>query len=89
MSDMTTFTVRDLDRTPSRVLDACDREGEVQVRRRDGTTYRILSPKGPALKRTAKIPDFEARRKLIYGDMKKNITPAQTEEFYKAIASER
>ena len=47
MSDMKTFTVRDLDRSPSVVLDACDRDGEARIRRRDGKTYRLLPDTGP------------------------------------------
>lgn len=39
MSAMKTFTVRELDRAPSRVLEACDRDGEARIRRRDGKTY--------------------------------------------------
>jgi hypothetical protein len=39
LSDMKTFTVRDLDRQPGVVLDACDQEGAVHIRRRDGRTY--------------------------------------------------
>jgi hypothetical protein len=86
MSDMTTFTVRDLDRTPSRVLDACDREGEVLIRRRNGQTYRVLSPKGAASTRPAKYPDFEARKKLIFGDLQ--YTDEQWAYFSKQIAGE-
>jgi hypothetical protein len=38
---MKTFTVRELDRTPAVVLDACDREGAVRIRRRDGRSYTV------------------------------------------------
>jgi hypothetical protein len=38
---MKTFTVRDLDRKPSAVLDACDKEGAVRIRRRNGRSYRL------------------------------------------------
>ena len=41
MSDMKTFTVRDLDRQPGVVLEACDLEGEVRIRRRNGRQYRL------------------------------------------------
>jgi hypothetical protein len=59
MSDMKTFTVRDLDRAPALVLDAAEADGAVIVKRRDGRTYRIQpeSAKRPA----GKLPDFEAR----------------------------
>ena len=38
---MKTFTVRDLDRSPAVVLDTCDREGAVRIRRRNGHNYTI------------------------------------------------
>jgi len=41
LSDMKVFTVRDLDRQPAVVLDACDKEGAVRVRRRNGHSYTI------------------------------------------------
>jgi hypothetical protein len=41
MSDMKTFTVRDLDRQPASVLDACDKEGAVRIRRRNGHSYTV------------------------------------------------
>ncbi|MBM3832476.1 MAG: hypothetical protein FJ403_04215 [Verrucomicrobia bacterium] len=43
---MKTFTVRDLDRQPAVVLDACDREGSVRVRRRDGRSYTVRRDDG-------------------------------------------
>ena len=38
---MKTFTVQDLDGSSKSVLEACDREGAVLVRRPDGQTYLI------------------------------------------------
>ncbi len=63
LSDMKTYTVRDLDREPSAVLDACDAEGAVLIRRRDGRTYSLRPEKAP--QRRAIFPDFAARRKLM------------------------
>jgi hypothetical protein len=42
LSDMKTFTVRELDRKPGAVLDTCEREGAVRIRRRDGRSYRMV-----------------------------------------------
>jgi hypothetical protein len=39
LSDMKTFTVRELDRQPAVVLDACDKEGVVRIRRRNGRSW--------------------------------------------------
>lgn len=41
MSDMKTFTVRDLDRSPAKVLAAADRDGIARVRSRTGRTYAV------------------------------------------------
>lgn len=41
MSDMKTFTVRDLDRSPAKVLAAADRDGVARVRSRNGRTYAV------------------------------------------------
>lgn len=64
MSDMKTFTVRELDRQPARVLDTADRDGVVEIRRRDGRLYE-LQPK-PTGKRITALPDFRARLKKIF-----------------------
>jgi hypothetical protein len=50
LSDMKTFTVRDLDRKPALVLDACDREGAVRIQRRDGRKYTVRPEEGAAQK---------------------------------------
>jgi hypothetical protein len=67
LSDMKTFTVRQLDREPATVLDACDREGIVQVRRRDGRVYSIQS--AAAGHKPISLPDFAARRRAIFPKM--------------------
>lgn len=60
---MKTYTVRDLDREPGAVLDACDAEGAVLIRRRDGRTYSLRPEKAP--QRRAIFPDFAARRRAM------------------------
>ncbi len=57
---MKTFTVRDLDRQPAIVLDACDKEGAVRIRRHNGHTY-TLRPDEP---RSSKA-SAEARRRWL------------------------
>jgi hypothetical protein len=49
MSDMKTYTVRDLDRQPGVVLAACDREGEVRIQRRNGRSYRLLAEQAESM----------------------------------------
>jgi len=63
MSDMKTFTVRELDRAPAAVLDAADREGVVRVKRRDG---RVYSVQPEARQCVTELPDFRARLKKIF-----------------------
>jgi hypothetical protein len=58
---MKTFTVRDLDRKPSAVLDASEKEGVVCIQRRDGRRY-TLAPEGRRASRR-ELPDFRARMK--------------------------
>lgn len=65
MSDMKIFTVRDLDRRPGEVLEACDAQGEARIRRRDGRTY-VLKAEAPAPGRIAGLPDFAARRRKLF-----------------------
>jgi hypothetical protein len=63
MSDMKTFTVRELDRSPATVLDAAEADGAVLVKRRDGRTYRVapVSESG----KPSKSPDFAAWRREV------------------------
>jgi hypothetical protein len=63
MSDMKTFTVRELDRSPATVLDAAEADGAVLVRRRDGRTYRVAPERTPDGSR--EMPDFDARRRRL------------------------
>ena len=83
MSDMKTFTVRELDREPGAVLDAADRDGAVRVRRRDGRVY-SLQPEG-SRKRITALPDFAARRNAIFS---RTIPASHVRLVDKAIAGE-
>jgi hypothetical protein len=65
MSDMKTFTVRDLDRQPGIVLDVADRDGSVRIKRRDGRTYSVVPERRPA-KAITSLPDLASRRKKIF-----------------------
>ncbi len=48
MSDMKTFTARDLNRSPAKVLAAADRDGVARVRSRSGRTYSLKPDIVPA-----------------------------------------
>ncbi len=84
MSDMKTFTVRDLDREPAAVLDAADRDGAVRIKRRDGRTYSI-QPVGAGPAKITALPDFAARRRAIFS---RPIPAAQVRLVDKLIAGE-
>ena len=84
MSDMKTFTVRELDREPAAVLDAADRDGVVRVRRRDGRIYSVQPVASVSAMITA-LPDFAARRKAIFS---KTIPASQVRRADKLIAGE-
>jgi hypothetical protein len=64
LSDVKTFTLRALDRTPAAVLDACDRDGAVRIRRRGGRTYTIRAESGP--NRITSVPDFRGRMNKMF-----------------------
>lgn len=83
MSDMKTFSVRELDRAPATVLDACDREGMVRIRRRDGRTYRLEPDQ--QRRRITGLPDFASRRRKIFP---KPLTPAQAAKLDQLVAGE-
>ncbi len=83
MSDMKTFTVRELDRQPAVVLDACDREGLVRIRRRDGRVYRLEPEDRP--KAIAAFPDFAQRRRRVFS---KALTRQQAAALDKLLAGE-
>jgi hypothetical protein len=65
MSDiMSIVTVRELHRNTASVLETCEHEGKVIVRRRNGKEYRIEPvPASPAKK--PEWPDFRARAARI------------------------
>ena len=83
MSAVKTFTVRELDREPAAVLDACDREGAVRIRRRNGRTYTLRPESGPD--RITALPDFRTRTMKIFP---KPIPAAQVRLVDKLLAGE-
>ena len=83
MSVMKTFTVRELDREPGAVLDACDREGAVRIRRRNGRTYTMRPDTGPD--RILGVPDIRARLTRTFP---KFLTPEQTRRADRLLAGE-
>lgn len=86
MSTVTSdFTVRDLNRNPAKVLEACDRMGFIRIRSRKGTTYELRPEPSPASTPKPDYPDFAARRRALNMPM---MTKEQSEKLDKLIAGE-
>ena len=81
MPDMKTFTLSDLDREPSIVLDIADRDGEVRIKRRDGRSYSVR-PERNSSARITSLPDLAKRRKAIFS---KTISAAHVRRVDKLI----
>ena len=84
MSDMKTFTVRELDRSPGEVLEASRIEGKARIRARGGQTYIIMPEPAPA-RRITSLPNFAARRAAL---LAKPLSPEFTRKFDRALAGE-
>ena len=76
--------MRQLDRQPSAVLDAADKDGAVRIKRRNGRVY-SLAPVVTASTTIRALPDFAARRKAIFS---RPIPAAQVRLADKLIAGE-
>jgi hypothetical protein len=87
LSGMTTFTVRDLDRQPAKVLEACDKGGMVRIRTRSGRSYRLLSEDRPGRMRLP--PDFAQRHSERLAKLfPKRISAEQTRRADELLAGE-
>lgn len=75
------FTLRDLNRQPAKVLAACDRHGVVRIRTRDGRAYR-LKPEGEEPERTAQVESLPARRQRLRAQLRAaGFVPPSPDEF--------
>ena len=84
MSDMKTFTVRDLDRSPSVVLEASRTDGSARIRERGGRSY-IIAPESSPEKRIAALPAFSSRRGKLF---RRPLTPGSARQLDHALAGE-
>lgn len=84
MSDMKTFTVRDLDRSPGDVLETSRKEGRVRIRARSGQTY-IITPEAAPQRRMTSLPAFAERRNRLF---KTALTAKTAAKLDQAIAGE-
>ena len=86
MSDMKTFTVRQLDRETARVMDACDEDGAVQIRRRDGRSYTMRRERNGNFSMRDWLEERRRKTKELFP---KALSKKQTQEFDKLIRSDR
>ena len=84
---MKTFNVRDLDRQPAEVLDTCDREGAVRIRRRDGRSYTV-QPESADVGKVAWRGLIAEHRARIAKIFPAPLTKKQTREADRMIAGE-
>ena len=90
MSDMKAFTVRDLDRTPAKVLAAADRDGLAHVRSRDGRLYVLRPEKIVTKKKTDWSAFARARRAGLKALFPEGpvLTPDQARAFDRLLAAD-
>jgi hypothetical protein len=85
------FTLRDLNRQPAKVLAACDLHGTVRIRTRDGRSY-SLKPEIPAASRTAQVDSLVVRRQQLRQRLRAAgfvpPCPAEMERINRIIAGE-
>ena len=84
---MKTFTVRDLDRKPGKVLDTCDREGMVRIQRRDGRRYTVR-PEADPERKVEWVKWYAEHRARIKRIFPEPIPQEQVEAVDKLIAGE-
>jgi hypothetical protein len=84
---MKTFNVRDPDRQSDVILDACEREGAVQIRRRNGRTYTLRwdPPQQPTTTLQEWLDEIDERRRRLFP---KPLTPNQARELDHLITTE-
>ena len=85
------FTVRDLNRQPAKVLAACDLQGAVRIHTRDGRSYSLKS-ETLASPRTAQVESLVARRQRLRQRLRAAgfvpPSPAEIERINRLIAGE-
>jgi hypothetical protein len=84
MSDMKTFTVRDLDRSPGAVLEASRTDGRARIRARGGQTYLIIPEAAPE-QRITELPAFQERRSRLFRSM---LSASTVQRLDRAVAGE-
>jgi hypothetical protein len=92
MSDMkhglATFTLRDLNRKPAKVLSACDSEGEVEIRTRAGKKYSLKVLDTPGNEEIV-LPDFDKHyQKIEEAGCQPTDNPEEIERLDRIIAGE-
>lgn len=84
MSDMKTFTVRELDRSPALVLETSRTDGRARIRERGGRSY-IITPEIAEAKPLSGLPDFPKRRRRVVNGV---LPASMVQKLDKALAGE-
>ncbi len=85
---MKTFTVRELDRQTAKVLNTCDRQGEVRIRRRDGRTYTLKTDANGSFSMSDWIQERRRKVKELFANVPP-LTKQELREFDQLIRSDR
>lgn len=90
LSEVKTFTVRDLDRQPAKVLAACEKDGVVRIRGRNGHSYTLRrdEPKRPKAPAEARRQWLEKHFAWLERTFPKPISREQTALVDRLIAGE-
>jgi hypothetical protein len=88
MSDMTTFTARELDRQTTKVLNTCDRQGQVRIRRRNGRSYMLKAEANEWFSMREWIEERQRKVEELFGDVRP-MSKKQLREFDRLIRSDR
>jgi hypothetical protein len=84
-----TFTLRDLNRQPSKVLDAVRKFGSAEVRTRSGEVFTVAVKVDEANEQRSKtLPDFKARWKKLRESGNVPPSPDENERINRIVASE-
>jgi hypothetical protein len=87
--DPLTFTARDMNRQPARVLAAARRLGRVEIRTRNGEEFTLaLKTKSAGKRARPKLPDVEARRQRLKDLGWTPLPASEVERFNRVIAGE-
>jgi hypothetical protein len=86
--ELATFTVRDLNRQPAKVLSRCDEEGEVEIHSRSGKKYSLKAVENSIIE-GIQLPDFESHYQRLQKTGSTRVSdPQELDRLNRIIAGE-